>query len=303
VLRHPANLGLGSALRSAFALCRGDYVVVIDLDLTYDPDHIGRLLERSRASRAEIVLASPYMRGGRATAVPWSRRKLSRWGNRFLALTARGVNPSGNLSTLTGMVRAYDGRFVRSLNLKSTGQEINTEILYKGLILNARIEEIPAHLDWTARAAGHSLWRSRRRIRRGIALSLLAGFIIRPFAFFIAPATVLGAITIYLALWIAYHVYGHYAAIGPLGSLDERISAAVARAFQQSPHAFIVGGITGVLSMQLFSLGVLALQSKEYFEELFHFTTRLHAQGRELERVIAEHRSETAASERPGGVS
>ena len=108
-------------------------------------------------TRAEIVLASPYMAGGRASSVPWIRKMLSRWGNRFLALTARGVNPAGNISTLTGMVRAYDARFVRSLNLKSTGMEINTEIIYKGMILNARIEEVPAHLDWSTRKHTRSI--------------------------------------------------------------------------------------------------------------------------------------------------
>lgn len=43
-----------------------------------------------------------------------------------------------------------------------------------------------------------------------------------------------------------------------------------------------------MLSVQLFSLGVLALQAKQYFEELFHFATRLHSQSWELERLLAE---------------
>jgi glycosyltransferase involved in cell wall biosynthesis len=288
VHRHPINLGLGQALRTGFRLCRGDYIVVLDLDLTYAPEHVGRLLERIRASGSEIVLASPYMAGGRASSVPWVRRQLSRWANRFLALTARGVISGGNVSTLTGMVRAYDARFIRSLNLKSTGVEINTEILYKGMILNARIEEIPAHLDWGARRRGYSVWSSRRRIRRGIVLSLLAGFIIRPFAFFIIPAALLAMVSLYMVAWIGLHVVRHWREVAPAGgSFDAMFSESVARAFQQAPHAFIVAGITLLLSAQLFSLGVLALQAKQYFEELFHFGTRLYSHSRELERLLA----------------
>ncbi len=288
VHRHPINLGLGMALRSGFRICHGDYIVVVDLDLTYSPDHIGALLERIRTTGAQIVLASPYMPGGRTSSIPWIRKLLSRWANRFLALTARGVNPAGNISTLTGMVRAYDARFIRSLNLKSAGMEINTEILYKGMILNARIEEVPAHLDWSSRRQGHSIWASRRRIRRGIVFSVLAGFIIRPFAFFIIPAAALGLSSVDILAWIGYHVFTNYLELAPAGgSFDSLFSESVANAFRDSPHAFIVGGITVLLSVQLLSLGVLALQAKVYFEELFHFTTRVYSRTWDLELLAA----------------
>jgi glycosyltransferase involved in cell wall biosynthesis len=297
VERHPVNLGLGQALRTGFRRARGAYVVVVDLDLTYAPEHIGQMLDRLHQKRADIVLASPYMAGGRTSRVPWTRRMLSRWGNRFLALTARGVVPGGNISTLTGMVRAYDARFLRSLNLKSTGMEINTEIIYKGTVLNARIEEVPAHLDWSSRRQAQSAV-SGRRIRRGIALSLLAGFIIRPFAFFILPAGLLGLVSLYLVGWIAYHVYGYYREIAPSGgSFDEVFSRSVALAFELSPHAFIVAGITIVLTVQLFSLGILALQAKQYFEELFHFTTHVYAHSREMERKLSDWRAASAGSD------
>ena len=62
----------------------------------------------------------------------------------------------------------------------------------------------------------------------------------------------------------------------------------MAREFRQAPHAFVVVGITLVLSVQLLSLGVLALQAKQYFEELFHFATRVYAHSLELERLLSE---------------
>jgi len=285
---HSTNRGLGQALRSGFGLCRGKYIVVIDLDLTYAPEHIDKLLERIGETGAEIVLASPYMSGGETTSVPFLRKFLSRWGNRFLALTARGVNRSGNISTLTGMVRAYDTRFVRSLNLKSMGMEINTEIIYKATILGARVEEIPAHLDWSAQGQTKSVRTSGKRIRRSILFSLLAGFIIRPFAFFIVPAAILALVSLYPLFWMVYHVVTYYREVAPAGGpFDFALSEAVARAFRLSPHSFIVGGITVMLSVQLFSLGVVALQAKQYFEELFHFETRVYSHARELERLMA----------------
>ncbi len=289
VLVHPMNFRLGQALRFGFSNCHGEYIVTLDVDLSYAPEHIGRLLERITATRAKIVIASPYMRGGRTTRVPFVRRTLSRWGNRFLALTARGVGPSGDVSTLTGMTRAYDARFIRSFSLKSMGMEINTEILHKALILGARVEEIPGHLDWTAQRKVQSLRSSSMRIPRGIMFSLLTGFIFRPFAFFIVPGLFLQLVSLYVGAWIGIHLWTHYREVSAAGGrFDPVISEALARAFEQSPHAFIVGGITLLLSVGLIGLGVLALQLKVYFEELFHLGTRLYSSSRELERLLAE---------------
>ena len=144
VLHHRTNFRLGQALRYAFNNCRGEYVVTIDCDLSYGPEHIGRLVTELRSTNAKIVIASPYAKNGHTTNIPFFRRFLSRTANRFLAATARG-----HLSTLTGMVRAYDRRFLSTLNLRAMGTDINTEILYKAELLGAKVVEIPAHLDWT----------------------------------------------------------------------------------------------------------------------------------------------------------
>lgn len=161
VLRHERNLGLGRALRSGFAHSQGDYLVTLDLDLSYSLDHVGRLLTKMREARAALVLASPYAKGGRVANVPWARRAMSRWANRLLSLSVRG-----RLATLTGMVRAYDGPFARGLELESAGAEINLEVILRALQAGARIEEIPARLDWGGQKA--------ERARRGPGRKALA---------------------------------------------------------------------------------------------------------------------------------
>jgi hypothetical protein len=45
---------------------------------------------------------------------------------------------------------------------------------------------------------------------------------------------------------------------------------AVANAYRDFPHTFIVGLFSLTLSIQLISLGLIALQNKNYFEEMFH---------------------------------
>lgn len=50
-------------------------------------------------------------------------------------------------------------------------------------------------------------------------------------------------------------------------------SASLALQFRKNPQSFVVGGITFLASIQFLSLGFLSLQSKRYFEELFHLGT------------------------------
>ena len=135
-LHHHRNFNLGQALRYAFANANGDYTIVLDSDLSYGPDHIGQLADAIVATRAKVVIASPYIKGGKVTAVPWLREKLSRWANKLLSMSAKG-----HISTLTGMVRAYDTVFLRKLNLKAWDFEINTEIIYKAQVLRALIDD------------------------------------------------------------------------------------------------------------------------------------------------------------------
>lgn len=180
VLHHRSNFGLGQAFQYAFRSCRGDYVVTLDMDLSYSADHIASLLSRIRSSGARVVAASPYMSGGRISNVPWLRRTLSIWANRFLSIAARG-----NLSTLTSMVRVYDGRFLRRLSLRSMGMEISPEIIYKTMLLHGRIEEMPAHLNWSAQRVAGYRRRSSMKILRHTLSVLLSGFLFRPVMFFI----------------------------------------------------------------------------------------------------------------------
>jgi glycosyltransferase involved in cell wall biosynthesis len=282
VLHHFVNFHLGQALRYGFSHCRGNYVVTLDIDLSYSPDHVKKLLDTIRNTRAKIVIASPYAKGGKITNVPWLRRIMSIWANRFLSLTAKG-----KLSTLTGMVRAYDRIFLNSLNLKAMDYEINPEIIYKAQLLRARITEIPANLDWSFRKGSGSSRRSSMKIIRNIMSSLFSGFIFRPFMFFILSGLGFLLISLYPIFWALFHTYVQFQNLPQSAEyIDAGISAAVRLAFQQSPHSFLVGGIFVMVGIQLFSLGILALQNKRYFEEMFHLSSSIYSQKQKSNRYL-----------------
>jgi glycosyltransferase involved in cell wall biosynthesis len=60
---HPQNRGKGAALRTGFAQARGEYVVVQDADLEYDPAEYARLLEPLLDGRADVVYGSRFLGG------------------------------------------------------------------------------------------------------------------------------------------------------------------------------------------------------------------------------------------------
>jgi glycosyltransferase involved in cell wall biosynthesis len=271
VVHHPRNRGLGQALRSGLNNSRGDYVVVLDSDLSYAPDHIGLLLDRIRLTQAKVVGASPYAKGGKVTYVPWLRRVMSAWANRFLSSVARC-----RLSTLTGMVRVYDGRFIRALSLRSIGMEVSPEIIYKSLLLRAPIDEIPAHLDWKLQRTVDGGRSSSMKVLPHILSTIFTGFIFSPFVFFMLPGLLLLTLALYTNAWMLIHFYDHYQTLTQYDWGFTKASIAVGQAYQSFPHTFIVGGLSSMLAIQLISLGVLSLQSKQYFEEMFHLATSMY---------------------------
>ena len=277
VLHHKRNYGLGQALRYGFKGCNGDYIVTLDMDLSYSVDHIQTLLKTIVDTRAKIVIASPYMQGGKVSNVPFFRRILSYFANRFLGFAAQG-----NLHTITGMVRAYDRAFVQSLDTKSMDMAINPEIIYKAQLQRAYIVEIPANLQWNDQDDGTcvqrnlNLRRSSLKIFGTIISFLFYGYIFRPFNFFIIPGMMLLITSMYPICWALIHTFSIMGTADHDGGLGYYLSDAIAEAFIKSPHSFIVGGFCMIVAIQLLSLGILSLQKKRYFEELYHLQSTIY---------------------------
>ena len=270
VYHHHVNYGLGQGFRTAFAQCRGEYIITLDIDLSYSPDHIERLMEKITETRAKIVIASPYMEGGQVSHVPKKRKFLSVWANRFLSVSAQG-----DLSTLTSMVRVYDSRFIKSLDLRGMGMEVMQEIIYKSMLLRAKIYEIPAHLDWAVQNEGGEKRQSSMKILRHSFEVVVASFLFRPFMFFILPGLLIFFLSLYVNSWVIIHFIDFFAEFSQYDGFASRSSAAISAAYQKAPHTFIVGGLTMMVSIQLVSLGIISLQSKKYFEEIFHLGTSI----------------------------
>jgi glycosyltransferase involved in cell wall biosynthesis len=269
VIHHPVNLNLGRALQTGFKNAHGNILVVLDMDLSYSVDHIEKLVDTQIITDAEIVIASPYMKEGKVIKVPFTRALLSRTVNRFMRFASQE-----KYYTFTGMARAYKAEFIKNLNLKTKDYEINPEIIYKAMILRARIIEIPGTLDWSFQNSTKRT--SGMRILRTFFSGLMAAFIFRPYIFFLAAGTILLILALYMIGWIFINTFQIMPDINIVSHVfDDKFSMAIGEVFKTRPHAFFVGGITLTLAIQVLSLGFLSLQNKRYFEELFHINSSI----------------------------
>jgi glycosyltransferase involved in cell wall biosynthesis len=268
VVHHFVNKNLGHALRTGFHKASGDGIIVLDLDLSYSADHIEKLADTLFNEMADVVIASPYMPGGKCTAVPRKRLFLSKVVNRIMRVAAQE-----KFYTYTGMVRAYRSDFIKNVDLKTKDYEINPEILYKSMILRARILEIPAHLDWSEQNK-ETRRTSSIRILKGIFSGLMSGFIFRPYIFFMGIGFISMMISLYIIAWIFINTFRIMPSmVIDVKFIDDKFSYAVGEVFQHKPHAFLIGGFMFVVSILFLGFGFLSLQIKRYFEELFHLGT------------------------------
>lgn len=269
-VRHPRNAGRGKALRTGFAAARGAFIVTLDADLSYSPDHIARLLAPLERGTADVVLASAYHPQGSVRNVPFGRAMLSRLGNLVLSQAV-----GGGIHTATCVVRAYTREVLDHLILFGNGKDLHLEIIQKARILGFRVVEVPADLCWLpvkrSRAAkGMSLgdlWSLSRR-------HLFYNFLMRPTSLFVLPLLLFAIVFAATSVAILLGYSHQYAAMEGLSGLSRAYQALRAN-MQGAPLSYVVWGLSLVLLLQFLSLNLMSKQSNHHYEEMLRHVSRL----------------------------
>jgi glycosyltransferase involved in cell wall biosynthesis len=136
VVKHSDNRGKGAAVRTGFAHATGDYVLIQDADLEYDPEDWPRLLQPVLRGKARVVY------GSRFTGERRNMRFLHWAGNRFLSLVTN-VLYNTTLSDMETCYKLIDRRLVDEMRLVSERFEIEPEITARLLKRGVRIYEVP----------------------------------------------------------------------------------------------------------------------------------------------------------------
>ena len=128
---------LGSSLREGFRNARGEYVIVLDCDLSHDPADIPKLL--GRRAEADIIVGSRYVKGG-AADMPLQRVVLSRTYN-FIAQALLGLS----IRDVTTGYKLYKREMLDELGLESDGFGLQVEIVVKAHVKGYTAVEVPIH--------------------------------------------------------------------------------------------------------------------------------------------------------------
>jgi len=133
LLTHKLNLGKGAAVRTALQHVTGEAVVVQDADLEYFPQDIALLVKAFQEQNMRAVYGVRNLS---------SRSSMMRWGNRLMTVTVNLLYGS-KLHDIETCYKLIDSLLLQSLNLVSSGFEIEAEITAKLLQRGVAIHEVP----------------------------------------------------------------------------------------------------------------------------------------------------------------
>jgi glycosyltransferase involved in cell wall biosynthesis len=132
------NVGKGDTLRIGFSHTTGDYVIVQDADLEYDPQDYKKLLRALTEEKADVVY------GSRFSGTRKDMSTVQYFGNKLLTIITNllfGI-------MLTDMETCYKlmpGDFIRKLQIKSPKFDFEPEITAKILKSGLKLKEVPIH--------------------------------------------------------------------------------------------------------------------------------------------------------------
>ena len=136
IIFHERNQGKGAAIRTGLSYVTGEYIIIQDGDMEYNPEEYFKLIAEVEASYDQAVYGSRFLgRSLKMSILHW-------WGNRFLT-SITNILYGAKLTDMETCYKLIKFSLFKSLDLKSNQFEIEPEITAKILKKGIAIKEVP----------------------------------------------------------------------------------------------------------------------------------------------------------------
>jgi dolichol-phosphate mannosyltransferase len=143
------NSGKGEAVKAGIALAQGDYIIIQDADLEYDPNDYVPMIETLLSEGVDAVYGSRYMKypdRGKLVNLLTGKHPDQSWpaylGGQSLSFIALICTGHYLTDTVTAL-KLFRRNIIQPLNLQTTGFELDHEISSKILARGHAIKEVP----------------------------------------------------------------------------------------------------------------------------------------------------------------